>query len=359
MRRLLRSVITVLVLAQASMTLAQSDPGRDAEARGLFEAGRAAFDQGRYPDALGYFDRAYQLSRRAQLLYNIGQVHDRLRHDEEALQAFQQYLKQVPGAENRVEVQHRIEALRQAMVGTLHFTIAPNGAQVWIDGEAKTIDNTGRIEVSTGSHEILVRAQGYDELRQRMNVRGGDMIELPITLQPSDGSAAPAVTPASVITTTPTQPSVVEPPSNPSVIQPPQTPAVTEPAAPTQPPVDHSLNAQPSGGMSTATTLGLITGGSAVLFLAAGGIATLVGAGEFTDLENKCTGTCTDAEIADEQGRFDTYALVTNVGLIGGGALAGLAVLLLVVGGGSSDEPPPAQPSLVIGPTSIMAQGSF
>ena len=358
MRRCLLALFTVLVLthAGAGAVAAQSDPGRDAEARGLFEAGRAAFDQGRYQDALGYFDRAYQLSRRPQLLYNLGQVHDRLRHDEEALTAFQQYLKQVPGAENRAEVEHRIQAMRQAMYGSLHFTLSPANAEVWVDGEAKQLDNTGRLQVTTGSHEILVRAEGHDELRQRMNVRGGDMIELPISLQPSDGS-----TPA-VIAPTPT-PLVTPPPVEAPGTEPAPTPAVVEAPAPTQPTNTMSLtpNDVPAArGGSTATTLAWVAVVPAGLLLAAGTGFALLGSKEFDRVDDKCRSTCTAAERDAAGETLKTYELITNVGFIGGGALAALATVLFIVGGNSNQsEQPPAQPAIAFGPGSIMAQGSF
>lgn len=392
-------IVTVLVLAQVLLTqprvtFAQSDPGRDAEARGLFEAGRAAFDQGRYPDALGYFDRAYQLSRRPQLLYNLGQVHDRLRHDEDALQAFQQYLKQVPGAENRTEVEHRIQALRQAMIGTFHFTLTPSNAQVWIDGEAKPLDNTGRLQVSTGSHEVLIRAQGYEELRQRMNVRGGDMIEMPVTLQLAEQQpVVAAVTPVApvapvapttpvttsvpvtaVTTTTLTPPVVAEPAPQPTPLTP-QTapPSVTGAPAPLTAP--QSLPPLPAdNGPSTATTLGWVAAVPAGLLLVGGTAFALIGKSQFAKLESDCSSSCTRQEIEDQGGTVKTMQLLTNIGFIGGGALAALATALFVVGGTSGDDQPPASAApagtapataptppmtVVLGPTSIMARGTF
>jgi len=393
MTRLLLSIVTVLVLAQVllvqpGVTFAQSDPGRDAEARGLFEAGRAAFDQGRYPDALGYFDRAYQLSRRPQLLYNLGQVHDRLRHDEDALQAFQQYLKQVPGAENRTEVEHRIQALRQAMIGTFHFTLTPSNAQVWIDGEAKALDNTGRLQVSTGSHEVLIRAQGYEELRQRMNVRGGDMIEMPVTLQraeatPAVAAVAPVAPVTAVAPTTPVAPTVPVTAVTTTTL----TPApVAEPAAqPTNlapPPAQPSVVAAPAPltgvqtlptlptdyGPSTATTLGWVAVVPAGLLLVGGATFALLGKSKFTSLENDCSSSCTREEIEDQGGTVKTMELLTNVGLIGGGVLAGLATALFIIGGASGDDQPPAADApatpapattVVLGPTSILARGTF
>ncbi len=92
-----------------------ADAARDAEGRGLFEAGRAAFTDGRYDDALRYFDRAYALTHRSELLYNIGSANDRLRRDAEALVAFEQYVREVPDAANAREVEARIRVLRESV----------------------------------------------------------------------------------------------------------------------------------------------------------------------------------------------------------------------------------------------------
>lgn len=83
------------------------------EARTRFESGRLAFADGRFEDALHDFRRAYELSPRPRLLYNIGQAADRLRRSAEALEAFEQYLTRSPEAENRRDVEARIRVLRQ------------------------------------------------------------------------------------------------------------------------------------------------------------------------------------------------------------------------------------------------------
>ena len=86
----------------------------DEVARGLFQAGKAAYEAGSYEEAIGFFEQAYARSGRPQLLFNIGQVADRLRQDEKALSSFRAYLQQVPDAGNRVEVEARIAALERA-----------------------------------------------------------------------------------------------------------------------------------------------------------------------------------------------------------------------------------------------------
>jgi len=87
----------------------------DDAARTAFDAGHAAFVIGLYDDALRDFRRAYDLSSRPELLYNIGLAADRLRHDDEALDSFEAYLGALPEAENRPEVEARIRALRDAV----------------------------------------------------------------------------------------------------------------------------------------------------------------------------------------------------------------------------------------------------
>ncbi|MBW2461781.1 MAG: hypothetical protein JRH11_09045 [Deltaproteobacteria bacterium] len=88
----------------------------DSEARAIYVAGRVAFDEGRYQEALARFQEAHERSQRPELLYNIGMAADRLRLDDVALAAFEEYLAEVTDAQNRVPVENRIRALREAAV---------------------------------------------------------------------------------------------------------------------------------------------------------------------------------------------------------------------------------------------------
>lgn len=87
----------------------------DAKARDLFERGRQAYGEGQYRDAWDYFRQAYLLSKRPELLYNVGQSADRMRMDREALEAFELYLARLPDAENRKEVENRVRALQERL----------------------------------------------------------------------------------------------------------------------------------------------------------------------------------------------------------------------------------------------------
>lgn len=113
-----RWLCLALVLCSMSIAGGSADAqntSNDAAAREQFERGRAAFEATAYEQALAHFRHAYELSQRGQLQYNIGITASRLQRDEEALQAFQNYLEEVESPPREQEVQKRIAALEQAI----------------------------------------------------------------------------------------------------------------------------------------------------------------------------------------------------------------------------------------------------
>ena len=83
----------------------------DEEARALYEAGRVAFDDGRFEAALDRWTESYALVELPALLYNIGTAHDRLGHVAEALDFYERFLEANPDAPNRNYVERRVEVL--------------------------------------------------------------------------------------------------------------------------------------------------------------------------------------------------------------------------------------------------------
>jgi tetratricopeptide (TPR) repeat protein len=80
-------------------------------ARAHFLSGQQYFDNGRYSEALHDFEEAYSLSQRAGFLYNIALCHERLAHDESALSAYQQFLREQPETADRSDIESRIRTL--------------------------------------------------------------------------------------------------------------------------------------------------------------------------------------------------------------------------------------------------------
>lgn len=110
------AVVVAIVWGMAATVLAQdAAESSDAEARALFNAGQVAYEDARFEDALAYFERAHDLSGRPALLFNIASAAERVRDDQRALKAYQQYLDALPEAPNRRFVEGRIRFLEEAM----------------------------------------------------------------------------------------------------------------------------------------------------------------------------------------------------------------------------------------------------
>lgn len=178
--------LTVLVGAlSASATLAQSESSDDrqrsaaveAEARSLFEAGRSAFDIGRYEDALEHFQQAYELSGRSSLLYNVGQTADRLRLDAVALEAFERFLADNPEHARAEAVRARIRVLREAV----SHTAAPIAGEPEPSTRRSVVPSPEAVAESTAepTAEAVLEAQGPD-IGQEESTNTGMIIGLSV-----------------------------------------------------------------------------------------------------------------------------------------------------------------------------------
>ena len=130
------------VLAGSPAPAAAQDSARDAEARNLFEAGRLAMTDGRFEESLDYFQRAYELSQRPALLYNVATVAERLGEDRVALEALETYLAEEPDIQDRRAVERRVELLRDRVsAGRADDPrAAPTPAETAAAGTAETPD---------------------------------------------------------------------------------------------------------------------------------------------------------------------------------------------------------------------------
>jgi tetratricopeptide (TPR) repeat protein len=109
----------------ASPLFADAKPSRRTllRAKRLYTKGKAAFELGHFDKALRYYGKAYELSGKAGLLFNIGQCHrnlgaNDLGHLEKAVFSFQLYLKKQPRARNRPAVEALIRTLNRRIADT-------------------------------------------------------------------------------------------------------------------------------------------------------------------------------------------------------------------------------------------------
>jgi tetratricopeptide (TPR) repeat protein len=102
-----------VLIAWLSLTASAIGAEPSAEARRLYAEGKTEYAQGHYDAAVTLFERSYALSESPALLFNMAQAY-RLagpEHCAQALKLYQSYLQAEPKAENKQEVDERIEQL--------------------------------------------------------------------------------------------------------------------------------------------------------------------------------------------------------------------------------------------------------
>jgi len=89
---------------------AQTDPGRI-----HFQAGAADYESGDYEHALGEFQRAYELSQRKQLFYNIALSYQQIGDLAHAIEFLGRYLSEVEDIPNRSALERRQANLQRRL----------------------------------------------------------------------------------------------------------------------------------------------------------------------------------------------------------------------------------------------------
>jgi hypothetical protein len=108
----LAAVAIAAVIATAAAPAASADDRVD-RARAHYQRGLELFNQSQYKAAIAEFAAADGLAPSPILEFNMALCYDRLGDDEEALRRYKLYLKRVPDATNRAEVEAKIARLEE------------------------------------------------------------------------------------------------------------------------------------------------------------------------------------------------------------------------------------------------------
>jgi tetratricopeptide (TPR) repeat protein len=76
--------------------------------RKTYQAGAQAYAEGRFKDAIDLFLEAAQISPNPAFSYNIGLAYEQLGDPDNALRWYRDYLRELPNAPDRAEIEPRI-----------------------------------------------------------------------------------------------------------------------------------------------------------------------------------------------------------------------------------------------------------
>jgi len=117
--------VAVTFLLALGATPARADDS--AAAREHYQKGTSFYDLGKYPEAIKEFEAAYEIKNDPALLYNLAQSNRLAGNTDQALHFYRTYLRYVPTAKNRAEIEDRIKQLEQlAAQKTATQTAPPN-----------------------------------------------------------------------------------------------------------------------------------------------------------------------------------------------------------------------------------------
>lgn len=106
-------MVLLAIMLAAGAASAQGDSDVD-RARFHFMAGRAYYDDARYPDAAREFEEAYRLTEHPDVLYNLGLTYERMGRARDAIDHYRRYLEAVPEAPEAAQIYDRIRRLEAA-----------------------------------------------------------------------------------------------------------------------------------------------------------------------------------------------------------------------------------------------------
>ena len=156
-------VLVFLALAALPLTLRAQSPS---DARVHYEAGKAAFADGRYRDALHELQMAYDLDPNPALIYNIARAYEEDLQYDKALTLFQQFADGAATDEARAAATARMQAVRELkkkleLYGLVRGWPAGAYVEVRVDGDVVTFDEKQRsVVLPPGMHDLEYRYAG-------------------------------------------------------------------------------------------------------------------------------------------------------------------------------------------------------
>jgi hypothetical protein len=173
---------------------AQAAAEGGADARELFRRGEAAYSAGNYDLAIREWTTAYGIDPRPRIQFNLSQAYERLGQLDKAMEALKSFLDAGdPDDPMYSDANARLSALNQrlALTGVMVQGGAEGGQILVDDKDWGRTPRPDRINVTPGSHTLVVRWSGRPEFRTSIVVPAGQVVE--VTLPADDGSQ-PAVT---------------------------------------------------------------------------------------------------------------------------------------------------------------------
>jgi hypothetical protein len=155
------------------------------EAAKLFHQGSAAYDAGRYEDALRAWSAAWDLHRTFDIAGNLAQVELKLGRKRDAAEHLTYALRNFPPSAKatvRAEMEARLEAIKKD-IPSVRVRVNVPEAEVLVDGRVVgRAPLSDAIYVEPGKHLIAARHAGHTGAQQEVELAAGNTEDVQLTL---------------------------------------------------------------------------------------------------------------------------------------------------------------------------------
>jgi tetratricopeptide (TPR) repeat protein len=181
--------------AAGKAAVSEGDAKNQERAQEAYKQGASAFTGGRYLEAVHWFEQADRYVPDGRLCYNIALAYEALNASSDGLRWYREYLRRVPDAEDRSEVERSVRRLeaRLATSGVQQVTVlsTPSGARVVLDGLlVGTAPWTG--ETTPGRHRVVLRLEGHEDVASDIELSADRAQEVSLVFSGSGRSTSPA-----------------------------------------------------------------------------------------------------------------------------------------------------------------------
>lgn len=118
-------IMSFMVLG-AGVRRVRADDQADAQARKLYDEGQTQYAIGEFGQAIAAYKKAFALSKRPTLLFNIAQAYRLSKDFEQARFFYESFLREMPAAPNRADVEQRVKEMDEALAKQAQAARPPN-----------------------------------------------------------------------------------------------------------------------------------------------------------------------------------------------------------------------------------------
>ncbi len=174
-RRGLARACLLAALCAPAQARAQGNTADSERASVLFKRGKAAFNSGKYSDALRIYGEAWRLKQSPDIAANLAQAEAELGKHRDAAEHFAFALAHLLPSSTDEQKKSLADGLEveKSVVGTLHVTLEPPDSALSIDDAQVTLPTNGDVFVEPGDHRAVVTHDGYEPNQQTIHVSKG------------------------------------------------------------------------------------------------------------------------------------------------------------------------------------------